>query len=56
MDKYLSGTNNMAELMALWSGLLAAHNMGMNGVHIYGDSRLIIDAISGKSVLYASGS
>lgn len=42
------GTNNKAEIMALWGGLLAAVNLNLTEVHIYGDSKLIIDCISGR--------
>lgn len=45
------GCNNLAELMALWCGLLASHNMGLNDVSIFGDSKIIIDAMVGKAVL-----
>ena len=42
------GTNNIAELMAIWCGLLAAVNLELNDVSIYGDSKLIIDTMNGK--------
>ena len=37
--------------MALWSGLLVAYNMGLNGLSIFGDSKIIIDVVTGKVVL-----
>lgn len=43
------GTNNLAELMAIWCGLLAAVNLELNDVSIYGDSKLIIDTMNGKA-------
>lgn len=45
------GTNNKAEVMALWSGLLVAHILQFPCVDIYGDSRIVIDGISGKASL-----
>ena len=41
------GTNNKAEIMALWGGILAAYNLNMTEMHIYGDSKLIIECIPG---------
>lgn len=41
------GTNNMAEIMALWGGLLAVVNMDLSDLHIYGDFDLIIGVIMG---------
>ena len=37
-------TNNMAEALVLWKGLLQAKAMGINDLTIFGDSRIIIQA------------
>ena len=42
------GTNNKAEIMALWDGLLATVNMELSELHIYGDSDLIVGCIMGR--------
>ena len=41
------GSNNKAELMALWGGLFAAVNMELSEIHIYSDSAMIIGCIMG---------
>ena len=45
------GTNNKAKIMALWGGLLAACNLKLIKMHIYGDSKLIIESITGRQHL-----
>ena len=40
------GTNNKAEIMALWGGLLFAYDMQLQGVSIYEDSQLIINWVT----------
>ena len=48
------GSNNKAEVMALWSGLLVAHHLGLPSIDIYGDSQLVIGSISGRTNLRVS--
>lgn len=45
------GTNNKAEIMALWSGLLVAHILMIPSIDIYGDSQIVIEGISGRASL-----
>ena len=45
------GSNNKAEVMALWSGLLVAHHLSIPILDIYGDSQIVIEAISGRENL-----
>lgn len=45
------GINNKAEIMALWGGLLAASNLQLQGVCIYGDSQLIIGWITNRFLM-----
>ena len=40
------GSNTMAKLLALWSGLLAGYNLGIMNVSIYGDSKVIIGVVN----------
>ena len=42
-------TNNMAEALALWQGLIQAKNMGINDLIVFGDSRIIIQALNQSS-------
>ena len=49
------GSNNKAKLMALWIGRMAAYNFSLDAVHIYGDSKIIIDGISGQSSFSSLG-
>ena len=42
-------TNNMAEGLALWQGLIQAKNMGINELTVFGDSRIIIQALNQSS-------
>lgn len=44
-----NGNNILAELMALWGGLYAGHCLGIVGANIFGDSRVIIEAVCGRS-------
>ena len=37
------GTNSRAELLALWSLLSFASNLGISSLQIFGDSKLIVD-------------
>lgn len=48
------GSNNKAEVMALWSGLLVARHLGLPSIDIYGDSLLVIDGLSSRSNLRVS--
>ena len=43
------GTNNLAELMAIWCGFNASVNMGLQGVSVYRDSKLVIDIMLGHA-------
>ena len=43
--KAATGTNILAELLALWSGLLAGYNLGYQNENFYGDSKVIIGAV-----------
>ena len=43
------GTNNLAELMDIWCGLNAVVNLGLSGVSIYGDSKMVINTKIGKA-------
>ena len=45
------GTNNKAELLALWSGLLVALHLMIPCINIYGDSQVVIGGISGRTTL-----
>lgn len=45
------GSNNKAEIMALWGGLYAASNLQLQNPHFYGDSRIVIDWITHRSVM-----
>ena len=45
------GTNNKAEIMALWGGLLIAHDLQIQGVSIYDDSQLIINWITNRCLM-----
>ena len=45
------GTNNKAKIMALWGGLLIAHDMQLQGVSIYGDSQLIINWVTNSYLM-----
>ena len=38
-------TNNMAEALALWQGLVIAKNKGITRLSVLGDSRIVIQAI-----------
>ena len=38
-------TNNIAEALALWQGLLIAKNKGITRLHVLGDSRIVIQAM-----------
>ena len=42
-------TNNKAEALALWQGLIQAKNMGINDLIVFGDSRIIIQALNQSS-------
>ena len=42
-------TNNMAEEYGLWQGLKQLENLGVKEAIVIGDSRLIIQAMNGKS-------
>ena len=42
------GTNTLVELMALWCGLIVAHNLKLQKLSIYGDSKMIIDTFLGN--------
>lgn len=42
------GSNNKAEVMALWGGLHIAQDLQVQGISIYGDSMLIINWITSK--------
>ena len=39
----------MAEALALWQGLIQAKNMGINDLIVFGDSRIIIQALNQSS-------
>ena len=43
-------TNNVAEALALWKGLLQARNQGILDLTVIGDSRLIIQALVTSSL------
>ena len=45
------GNNILAELMALWGGLLVGCNNGLKEFFIYGDSSFGIDAVTERSTL-----
>lgn len=45
------GTNNKAELLALWSGLLVALHLEIPCIDIYRDSQVVIGGISGRTIL-----
>lgn len=47
------GSNNKAEIMALWGGLLAATDLQLQDIHIYGDSQLIIGWITNSFHIYS---
>ena len=40
------GSNNKAELMALWGGLWVASDLSLQDFHIYGDSKIVIGWVS----------
>ena len=42
-------TNNKAEGLALWQGLIQAKNLGINELTVFGDSRIIIQALNQSS-------
>jgi len=44
-----SGTNTKAEAMALWGLLCFTNFLGIPAIHIYGDSKIIIDQIMGRA-------
>jgi len=44
-----TNTNNLAEALALWQGLLLAQAEGIRDLNVYGDSRIIIQAINNRS-------
>ena len=37
--------------MALWSGVMVAYHLQIHSIDIYGDLKILIDGISGKSTL-----
>ena len=39
-------TNNIAEALALWQGLMIAMSWGINDLIVLGDSRIIIQALT----------
>ena len=41
-------SNNQAEILALWQGLIQARNLNIQKINIFGDSRLIIKAVHTK--------
>ncbi|MEE9574117.1 MAG: ribonuclease HI family protein [Candidatus Neomarinimicrobiota bacterium] len=47
--KYIgSTTNNVAEYQALLNGLLCAQEKGITNVNVYGDSKLVIEQVTGN--------
>lgn len=42
------GTNNKAELMALWGGLWIASDLSLKDCHIYGDSKIVIGWVTNR--------
>lgn len=50
----VTGTNNLAELSAIWALLYWAHYLNINSVNIYGDSLLIINWLIGKNRIVAA--
>ena len=48
------GSNNKAEVMALWGGLHIAQDLQVQGVSIYGDSLLVINWITNKYQMKSS--
>lgn len=49
------GSNNKAEIMALWGALLAAADFQLQNVNIYGDSKLVIEWIIGNFTMNNPG-
>jgi ribonuclease HI len=43
-------TNNIAEALALWQGLSQAQIMNITDLNVFGDSRIIIQALSSKNL------
>ena len=43
-------SNNQAEILALWQGLIQARNLNIQKINIFGDSRLIIKAVHTKKI------
>ena len=43
-------TNNQAEILALWQGLIQARNLDIQKINIFGDSKLIIKAVHTKKI------
>lgn len=50
------GSNNKAEIMALWGALLAAADLQLQNINIYGDSKLVIEWITGNFTMNNPGS
>ena len=48
-------TNNSVELMDLWSGLWMACHLEIKEANIYGDSKIIIDGLSGNGDIFIQG-
>ena len=45
-----SMTNNKAEALALWQGLKQAHERNLDSLVVFGDSKLIIQALRSKNL------
>ena len=43
-------TNNKAEALALWQGLKQAHKRNLDSLVVFGDSKLIIQALRSKKL------
>jgi ribonuclease HI len=43
-------TNNMAEALSLWQGLIQARELGINEISVIGDSQLLIQALVTNSL------
>lgn len=43
------GSNNNSKAMALWDILWLAKFLNISEIHIYGDSKIILDHVKGKA-------
>ena len=43
-------SNNQAEILVLWKGLIQARNLNIQKINIFGDSKLIIKAVHTKKI------